>query len=70
MANNGYTRDMAIEAISSGHADLISFGRLGIANPDLPRRFRENSPLNSLLDDVPLYGGTNPHGYTDYPALD
>jgi len=70
MANNGYTRDMAIEAISSGHADLISFGRLSIANPDLPRRFRENSPLNPLLDDVPLYGGTDAHGYTDYPALD
>ncbi|OHC65112.1 MAG: alkene reductase [Rhodocyclales bacterium GWA2_65_19] len=69
MVNNGYSRDMAVEAVSSGHADLVSFGRAIIANPDLPRRFRENAPLNPLFEDVPLYGGTGAHGYTDYPAL-
>ena len=69
MLNNGYTKEMAQEAIASGRADLVSFGRLTITNPDLVRRFKENAPLNELFKDAPLYGGQGPHGYTDYPAL-
>jgi N-ethylmaleimide reductase len=69
MVNNGYDKAMANEAIASGKADLVSFGRLMITNPDLPRRFKENAPLNELFKDAPLYGGVGPHGYTDYPAL-
>ena len=69
MLNNGYTKEMAQDAIASGRADLISFGRLTISNPDLVRRFKENAPLNELYKDAPLYGGQGPHGYTDYPAL-
>jgi N-ethylmaleimide reductase len=69
IVNNGYDKAMANEAIASGKADLVSFGRLMITNPDLPRRFKENAPLNELFKDAPLYGGVGPHGYTDYPAL-
>ncbi|MCH8181100.1 MAG: alkene reductase [Proteobacteria bacterium] len=69
MVNNGYSKEMAEQAVASGHADLVSFGRLMITNPDLPRRFQENAPLNELFKDAPLYGGQGPHGYTDYPAL-
>ncbi|RZL08319.1 MAG: alkene reductase [Rubrivivax sp.] len=69
MVNNGYDHAMAEAAVSSGKADLVSFGRLMLANPDLPRRFKENAPLNELFKDAPLYGGVGPHGYTDYPAL-
>ena len=69
MLNNGYTKEMAQDAIQSGRADLISFGRLTISNPDLVRRFKEDAPLNELFKDAPLYGGQGPHGYTDYPAL-
>jgi N-ethylmaleimide reductase len=69
MVNNGYTKEMAQEAIASGHADLVSFGRLMITNPDLPRRFQQNAPLNVPYQDAPLYGGAGPHGYTDYPSL-
>ncbi|TBO32570.1 alkene reductase [Aquabacterium lacunae] len=69
MVNNGYTRDMAIEAIANGKADLVSFGRAALTNPDLPRRFKEGAPLNELFKDAPLYGGQGAHGYTDYPAL-
>lgn len=69
MVNNGYTKEMAEAALQSGKADLVSFGRLMITNPDLPRRFKENAPLNELFKDAPLYGGQGPHGYTDYPAL-
>ncbi len=68
IANNGYTRDMAAEAISSGRADLVAFGRLFIANPDLVERFRLNAPLNEA-DRATFYGGDT-KGYTDYPSLD
>ena len=69
MLNNGYTKEMAQEAVASGRADLVSFGRLTITNPDLVRRFKENAPLNEMFKDAPLYGGQGPHGYTDYPSL-
>ena len=68
MVNNGYTRASAIAAISEGHADLVAFGRTFLANPDLPRRLREDAPLNPP-DQATFYGG-DAHGYTDYPALD
>ena len=48
-------------------ADLVAFGKLFIANPDLGRRLREDAPLNAL-DTKTLYGG-GAAGYTDYPAL-
>ena len=68
MVNNGYQRQMALDAVSSGAADLVSFGRPFISNPDLVRRLRENAPLNAL-DASTLYGG-GAKGYTDYPTLD
>jgi N-ethylmaleimide reductase len=67
MANNGYTREMAIEAVAAGRADLVSFGKAFIANPDLVERLRRDAPLNDL-DRKTLYGG-DARGYTDYPAL-
>jgi N-ethylmaleimide reductase len=68
MVNNGYDREMAINEMTSRRADLVSFGRLFIANPDLVRRLREDAPLNSLMSRDTLYGG-GAHGYTDYPTL-
>jgi N-ethylmaleimide reductase len=68
MVNNGYQRQMALDAVASGAADLVSFGRPFVGNPDLVRRLRENAPLNAL-DTSTLYGG-GARGYTDYPALD
>ncbi|MBU6249102.1 MAG: alkene reductase [Xanthomonadaceae bacterium] len=67
IVNNGYDRALAIDAVASGKADLVAFGRAFIANPDLPRRLREDAPLNPL-DGNTLYGGDS-KGYTDYPAL-
>ncbi len=69
MVNNGYDRKMAMGAVSQGRADLVSFGRLFMANPDLVRRLFEDAPLNSLMGPETFYGG-GAHGYTDYPALD
>jgi N-ethylmaleimide reductase len=68
IANNGYTRELAIEARASNKADLIAFGKDFISNPDLVERLRRNAPLNAL-DATTLYGG-DAHGYTDYPFLD
>lgn len=67
MVNNGYTKEMAIEAIASGYADLVAFGRPYIANPDLVERFRMDAPLNQL-ERTGLYGG-GAEGYTDYPVM-
>ncbi len=69
MVNNGYDRQMAIDAVASGRADLVSFGRLFMANPDLVERLRANAPLNSLMGQETFYGG-GAHGYTDYPMVD
>jgi N-ethylmaleimide reductase len=68
MVNNSYTRKMAIDAVASGRADLVSFGRPFIANPDLVERLRENAPLNALMSPDTFYGG-GAHGYVDYPRL-
>ena len=67
MVNNGYTRSMAIEAINSGYADLVAFGKPFIANPDLVTRLKKNAPL-SLPEQSSLYAGGE-QGYTDYPSL-
>jgi N-ethylmaleimide reductase len=68
MVNNGYDRRMAIEAITSGRADLVSFGRAYIANPDLVARLRLDAVLNPLLPSETFYGG-GARGYTDYPCM-
>ena len=68
LVNNGYTRDLALQTVADGKADLVAFGRPFISNPDLVRRLRENAPLNKLQADK-LYGG-GAEGYTDYPTLE
>lgn len=68
MANNAYDRASAGRAIEEGFADLVSFGRLFLANPDLPERFAEGAPLNEP-DPSTFYGGGD-EGYTDYPTLE
>ena len=45
MGNCGYTQETAEKAIAEGDADLISFGRPFISNPDLVERFRNGWPL-------------------------
>ncbi len=68
MVNNGYTREMALDAVASGAADLVAFGKGFIANPDLGLRLQLGAPLNAP-DKATMYGG-GAAGYTDYPALD
>ena len=64
IVNNGYTRAMALEAVASGAADMVAFGKPFISNPDLVSRLCADAPLASL-NPATLYGG-NAAGYTDY----
>jgi N-ethylmaleimide reductase len=67
IVNGEYDARRAEAVIREGRADLVSFGRLFLANPDLPQRLRTGAPLN-LPDPDTFYGGDS-KGYTDYPAL-
>jgi N-ethylmaleimide reductase len=67
IANGGYDRERAAAALQGGHADLVSFGVLYLANPDLVERFRIGAELNRA-DRSTFYGGGE-RGYTDYPTL-
>ncbi|MDE2306434.1 MAG: alkene reductase [Gammaproteobacteria bacterium] len=68
IVNNGYTRSLAIEAVASGRADLVAFGKPFISNPDLVRRLQLDAPLNAP-NTATFYGG-GAEGYTDYPTLE
>lgn len=67
IANNGYDLTLANEALEMGRADMISFGRPFIGNPDLVERLKRGGPYNDF-DRATLYGG-GAKGFTDYPAL-
>lgn len=64
----GYTPQTAQAALAQGQADAVAFGRLFIANPDLPRRIEQQAPLNAY-ERATFYGG-GAKGYTDYPSLE
>lgn len=68
IVNNGYTRAMAFEAVASGAADMVAFGKHFISNPDLVERLLVDAPLASPVRET-LYGG-GAAGYTDYPAME
>jgi len=67
IANNRYTRQMAMDAVAGGAADAVAFGVPFLANPDLPRRLQLDAPLN--LPNTRTFYSPGPVGYTDYPAL-
>ena len=67
IVNGGYDKNRGDAVLSRGAADLVAFGTLYIANPDLPQRFALNAPLNQP-DQTTFYGGGE-KGYTDYPAI-
>jgi N-ethylmaleimide reductase len=67
IVNGEYDRLRGEEALRSGHADAVAFGRAFLANPDLPRRLDLGAALNKP-DPKTFYGG-GAEGYTTYPAL-
>lgn len=64
IAAGGFNGETAEAIVQAGDADLVAFGRHFIANPDLPKRLRENLPLNPY--DRPTFFGGTEVGYTDY----
>ena len=68
MTNGNYDREQAIEVVESGKADMVSFAREFLANPDLPERFQKDAELNEPNRKT-FYGG-DAEGYIDYPFLE
>ncbi|KAL0384635.1 UNVERIFIED_CONTAM: putative 12-oxophytodienoate reductase 11 [Sesamum radiatum] len=69
IAAGGYNRSKGNRAIADDYADLIAFGRLFLANPDLPRRYELDAPLNKYNRST-FYISDPVVGYTDYPFLE
>lgn len=69
IANEGFTGESAEQELASGQADAVAFGKLFIANPDLPLRLRQGLPLNPPHPETFYgYGLADPRqGYVDYP---
>jgi hypothetical protein len=68
IANEGFTtRESAEALLANGEADAVAFGKLFIANPDLPKRFALDAPLNPW--NSATFYTQGPEGYTDYPSL-
>ncbi|NJM69649.1 MAG: alkene reductase [Scytonema sp. RU_4_4] len=68
ITNGGYDHAKGDSILANGDADLVSFGQLFLANPDLPKRFELNASLNK--PDVKTFYAPNEKGYTDYPFLE
>ena len=68
LLNGGFDRHSGEEAVKAGLADAIVFGTAFLANPDLPRRFLLNAPLNP--PNPATFYGADFRGYTDYPYHD
>ena len=66
IANVGFDGASANTAVQSKQADLVSFAKPFIGNPDLLRRLREGLPLAVSSPETYYQGG--PQGYVDYPT--
>lgn len=64
----GHTRTSAEHVLDNGWADAVAFGRLFLANPDLPQRIITDAPLNEPVRAT-FYGGGD-EGYLDYPTVE
>ncbi len=66
VVNGGYDAARGELSVSNNRADAVAYGRLFLANPDLPKRLQYGGPLNAA-DPKSFYGGTE-LGYVDYPT--
>ncbi|XP_073116016.1 putative 12-oxophytodienoate reductase 11 [Elaeis guineensis] len=69
IAAGGYDREEGNKVVEEGYTDLVAYGRWFLANPDLPKRFELNAPLNKY-DRFTFYAQDPVIGYTDYPFLE
>ncbi len=68
IANGAYNRETGEEVLQNDKAEMISYGALYLANPDLPKRFERNAEFNQP-DRMTMFGGSA-KGYIDYPFLE
>ena len=66
LAGAGFDQARGEAMLAAGGADAIVYGKLFIANPDLPHRFRAS--LSLAADDTKTHYAKGPEGYIDYPA--
>jgi 2,4-dienoyl-CoA reductase-like NADH-dependent reductase (Old Yellow Enzyme family) len=67
VANEALDQKTGQQLLDEGKADAVAYGKLFIANPDLPIRFAKGAPLN--VPDVKTFYSHGPEGYIDYPSL-
>jgi 2,4-dienoyl-CoA reductase-like NADH-dependent reductase (Old Yellow Enzyme family) len=67
VANEAINQEIGQQLLDEGKADAVAFGKLFIANPDLPARFARNAELNRPEPNT--FYAPGPHGYTNYPSL-
>ena len=67
IGNNQYTLELAEKVLAKGDADLFSFGRPFLANPDLVSRLGSGAPLAEAPKEY-WYGG-GAVGYSDWPGM-
>ncbi|CAA0814222.1 12-oxophytodienoate reductase 3 [Striga hermonthica] len=68
ICSGGFTRQLGMDAVAGGDADLVAYGRLFIANPDLVERLKLDAPMNRYVRAT-FYTHDPVVGYTDYPFL-
>ncbi|KAH7663838.1 12-oxophytodienoate reductase protein [Dioscorea alata] len=69
IAAGGYDRDEGNKVVAENYTDLVAYGRLFLANPDLTKRFELEATLNKY-NRLTFYTQDPVVGYTDYPFLD
>jgi N-ethylmaleimide reductase len=67
LAGGGFNYESGEAALAAGKADFIVYGKLFVANPDLPARFARKTSLNEPDANTFYAGGIQ--GYTDYASL-
>lgn len=68
LSAGGFNRVEGNDAIRTGRADIVVFGRHFLANPDLPKRLALCAPFNKY-NRATFYTQDPVVGYTDYPFL-
>ena len=69
LVTGGYDREDGNNVVAENRADLVVYGRWFLANPDLPKRFALNAPLNKYNRET-FYTPDPIVGYNDYPFLE
>jgi 2,4-dienoyl-CoA reductase-like NADH-dependent reductase (Old Yellow Enzyme family) len=67
VANEAIDQHTGQLLLDEAKADAVAFGKLFIANPDLPARFAQHAPLNR--PNAATFYAPEAEGYTDYPSL-